>query len=86
MSPRVTISLGLGLVFVFVAYLVFRPAPDNVCLSLLPQKSSAGFTVDGKTVNVNIGALQESTGASPEQAASFVECLRVCPETSGRIA
>jgi hypothetical protein len=73
---RAIIILGLGIVFGVVAYFVFRPTPDSVCLSLLPQKASAGFTVDGKTINVNIGALQESSGANPEQALSFIECLK----------
>ena len=75
-TGKVVIYLGLGLVFAFVAYLVFRPTPTSVCLALLPQKANAGFSIDGKTIKVDIGVVQESSGASPEQAASFIECLR----------
>src|SRR4051812_40599473 len=62
--------------FVVVAYFVFRPTPDNVCLALLPQKANAGLIIEGRTIKANIGVLQESTGATPEQASSFVECLK----------
>jgi hypothetical protein len=47
-----------------------------VCLALLPQQANAGFSVDGKSIKVDIGAVQKSTGANPEQAASFIECLK----------
>lgn len=73
---RVALYLGLGVVFIIVAYFVFRPTPDSVCLALLPQKATAGFSIDGKTIKVDIGGVQQSTGASPEQAASFIECLK----------
>lgn len=73
---RVAIYLGLGVIFAIVAYLVFRPTPDSVCLALLPQKANAGFSIDGKTIKVDIGGVQQSTGANPEQAASFIDCLK----------
>jgi hypothetical protein len=73
---KVVIYLGLAGVFAFVVYLLFRPTHDSVCLTLLPHEVNAGLGIDGKTIKVDIGAVQKSPGASPEQAASFIECLK----------
>jgi hypothetical protein len=73
---KVAIYLSLGVVFAFVSYLVFRPTHDSVCLALLPLQVKTGLGIDGTTIKVDIGAVQKSSGASPEQAASFIECLK----------
>jgi hypothetical protein len=82
MNPKVAIYLGLAILVGFIAWLLFRPGHDDVCLKLLPQKSHVGFSIDGKTISVNIGGLQESTGANPEQIAGFVDCLKRKPDTN----
>jgi hypothetical protein len=73
---RAAIVGCLSILVGVLAWFVFKPvSPDEVCLSVLPRKSNVGFVVDGKLVSVNIGALQESTGANSDQTRGFIECL-----------
>jgi hypothetical protein len=72
----VVVVVGALIVFGIIAYIVFLPGDEEVCLNLLPRKAQVGFSGDATRASVNIGALQESTGANPEQIAGFIECLK----------
>lgn len=73
------VAIG-GVVATIAIFRIYTPTPEEVvaCQHLLPSNRQVGLgatTGTGGLLNFDLKALQESTGATPDQASAFLDCV-----------